>query len=235
MPPQYKEPIQLISTKMDKEWKQHSLPFEDGGWRICRSDRYGDLMHKINLLACERRQAVDDMINHHGDVVRYAQNALGKAFNPDMIPDTCKMSKQFYSWLRAKPIPVADQARALHASPETIAQIEEQLGEALKQGEETMRTFARESVGKFVTELIAKLDNFSRGDRTRYGALLSSLEKAAMQLRETGLFPDELNALLQRAITVGQTDSERIRNSGYARGAVRTELSSIQAAIEAAF
>jgi hypothetical protein len=56
-----------------------------------------------------------------------------------------------------------------------------------------------------------------------------------MQLRETGLFPDELNALLQRAITVGQTDSERIRNSGYARGAVRTELSSIQAAIEAAF
>jgi len=235
MPPEYRSQLSAVSSQMDRSWKHASRPYEDGGWRIMRADRYGDLMNKVNLMAAERRQIVDSMIRDYDAVASYAKKALGKSYKEGMVPPTNAIKSMFdRTWLRPKPIGNAADARLLNVAKETQEAIEQQMQEQISEAQTALKADIKDGIGRFVKDLMARLDGHKKRNGSRYGSLLNSLGKAAKELREMGLI-EEADPIFEQAEELAKTSPKDIRKHKGIRKAVKRELEDIDSKIEAAF
>lgn len=236
MPPEFRASLSDISRAMDKAWKMATFPFEDNGWRVMRADRYDKLLSRINELAAKRREIVDEMVARHGEIVQYAQKALGKAWRDGMVPPADAMKAQFNhgTWLRPRPIDNVG-SRVMGISDETQKAIEQSLVEALEEGASLIKGEVKGTLGRLFKDLLDRLGKFQHGNGTRYGALLGSLKESAARFREIGILPDEVDALLKKAEAIGETASKDIRKHAGVRKAVKKELESVSQSLEELF
>jgi hypothetical protein len=234
MPPEFAGALTSISREMDKAWRTRTLPYEDGGWRVMRADKYEALKTAVELMAAKRREIVDNLIAHHDEIITYARTHLGKAYRDGMIPPPEVMRSQFRASLRPKPIPTAATARLLNASETVKQQIEQQMTEQLEEAIAGVKNEIKGVLQHFISELLSRLGKFKKGNGSRYGALLASLGKAAAQFRALGVL-DGLEPVLDAVSAIAETDSKDLRESSELRKALGKELANLNAKIEESF
>jgi len=233
MPPEVREPMAEVTRKMNDLWKSKSLPFEDGGWRIMKVDKYDAVLQAVNELAAKRREIADYMVEHYEDILAYAKRALGAAYDEGMIPARDEMRRHFVTAFRCKPVPTAADVRLLNIGDEMRKEMEKQLTEQLDEATSLMKTEVRERLKHFITELLTRLNEHKDKSGARYGALLKSLGKYAQQFREIGLLDQD--ELLVKIEEIANTSSKDVREQPHIRKAVKKELEKVASAVESAF
>lgn len=131
------EGIKANTNKIRKYYKENSLPWLDGGARVIPSSKLIEFSNVIDDLKQKRENLVKDFIDGFDEQVDIARQELGVLFDSTNYPDKSELLDAFDVSFAIEPLPNGEDFRTHDISNETKKELQKQLEERFKIGQET--------------------------------------------------------------------------------------------------
>ena len=225
--------VTAIRTKISDYWKGLSLPFPEPGIRLIKLDAVEDFDRQMADYKAELDDAVANLDRHFDELKRAAARRLGSLFNPSDYPETLiglfGVSFDFPS--------IEPPDYLVQLAPELYQREQERVRarfeEAVRLAEQAfLEDFAR-LVGHLTERITGTNDDGS--PKVFRDSAVQNLDEFFERFRSLNVRSnqqlDDLVAQAQRAVrNVGAQD---LRDSESLRGQVATQLSRVQASLDA--
>jgi hypothetical protein len=108
---QFWRPISSIISEIREYHYSRTMPWQDKGFRIIRSDIYMDYRQQIATFRNKLSSAVDDLKSQWPAVLSDAQQRCGNMFDPTDYEDPSTLQDLFSVEIETRPVPTGDDYR----------------------------------------------------------------------------------------------------------------------------
>lgn len=153
---------------------------------IIAAKKYDEYMKQMEALTTQCEISVDDVVLEWPNVLLQAEKDLGNLWEPSDYPTASKVRKLFYR--KIKPGPIAGSGHALvEASKETIAAINQNIEQSIKENQDFAMTKLWERMQKPVKAMAEKLAD---PKANFHGSLVGNLLEITDALKDLNLVND---------------------------------------------
>lgn len=189
MPADLAKQISVARTALRNVWKMHTLPFKDGGWRVCLAVNYLDLLEKLATPKAEYEAICNAVIARYDMIKAEAQKALNGGYKEHLFPTREELERKYGVDIRTEPVLSADDIRVeglTQAAAEMVrASVEQTVAASIRDATLTIC----ETLRGMVTEFSRKIAEAQKGGKVKFGGLYRCAGeqcKALAQLNITG-------------------------------------------------
>jgi hypothetical protein len=212
LPPNVKHDIGTAASRIRRCFKRHTLPWEDGGWRILKAENFAKFKDELEVLRLEYQQVVDDMVRNRDSHFKYAKQSLGKAFDPDKFPSASEMESRFAVSLRSRGVASPRLIQVQGLSNEDEAELKRSMeAELTEQVSGAVENIVIQ-LQKLLENTIKKLGRESQKG-VQYKALKARAKEICASLGELNITDDkEINKLIAKVEgTITSIDQDSVR------------------------
>lgn len=232
LPETLRESLGHVRSQTRTFFNEHTLPWEDGGWRVIRADQLQTMRDAIGKFSAMDREVVDQILSRYAEIKEYAAKELGTLFKDEDFPTPDRLRYSYAVEFRVKALIDPKDVRVQGLSEEEVDGIRKQMTE---QYEASLNT----AVGDIVTQLksivreIKERAGNKKQDGLRYGAIQKTAVRICEALKGLNLTDDpKLNELIDGVHRkVSAIDGDEIRSSGRIRGKVFREMEGLESAL----
>jgi hypothetical protein len=225
--------VTAIRTKITDYWKGLSLPFPEPGVRLIRLDGVESFDRQMADYKAELDDAVVNLDRHFGELKRAAALRLGSLYNPSDYPETLR-GLFGVSW----DFPAIDPPDYLvQLAPDLYQREQERVRARFEEAVRLAEQAFLEDFARLVSHLSERITgtNDDGSEKVFRDSAVDNLSDFFERFRSLNVRSnqqlDELVAQAQRAVRhVGAQD---LRDSGSLRTQVATQLSRVQASLDA--
>jgi len=228
LPKSIRHEMGTICSRLRAAVNSQSLPWEDGGWRVVRADKYMALVDSIDSHKEDFEKVVDTIVDNYHDIKATAKKNLGKLFQETDFPARGELRIRYGIEINPKPIQTTADIRIKGLSAEAEQMIRKSIEQNLKtQMELAMRSLVDEllSLCNGLNKRIKKVDQ--KG--VHYDAFVKRTHKVCDALRNLNLAGDtSINELIKRTEqTLCQHNGDVLRENETARKKIAKKTESL--------
>lgn len=232
LPPDARKRLGTAVSQLKDAWNRHTLPWEDGGWRVVPAAQYLKLLDTIAPFKAEFDAAVSAIVDAYPQIEAEARRRLNGMFDASRFPTQEELRGKYGAEQTEKPIPLAGDLRVEGLSVAAMQQVQKSVEQQIHASIQGTVRHIIDCLAELVQDGIGRLSKANQ-EGTRYGGLAAQARKICGPLRELNITGDaELARLIddtEKAITFYSGDS--LRDSETCRQETKRELTKLSDAL----
>lgn len=230
IPPEMRSQLTAKVTEAMNFFKRHSIPYGENRMRLVPQNILPDVQRILGELDVELRRLGDDVALRRDEVVKWAKQKLGNAYEEDTVPSQEELKNKCHLQVDYSAIgtpPTMD----CEGAEEIRKQIEESMCKQYNEGLKTVISEVNEQL-KATVESLQKENQ----KNIRYGSLVQSFMRSVKRLKKLNIGDaPEVTALIDKSVKAMQklVDADA-DNSLKASDKGKTAREEVQKEVEAA-
>lgn len=229
----WRKPIIDTEREARQFFRSNTLPWEDGGWRVCPVERYQKLCDGMDRLSDELDMAARNLLRNYDIAVEESKARLNGLFNESMFPPYHVLETRFSIKMRRNIVSVADDVRLANMDGDQVQTIRDEIEAQNSANVQAAVASIVEKLKQLCMDAVGRCSDSKRKDGTeikrRYGSMISQAESICEALKPLVINGDpaikKLIADTKDAICAA--DAQVLRDEGDARKEVKTKASKV--------
>jgi len=215
-------------SQLRGKWNERTLPWEDGGWRVVRADRYMALMESVQEYRDALQSATDKIVSTYDQILVEQKDKLNGAFNPDLYPSRSQLEEKFGVYFSSRAIVPAGDMRIEGLPEDQMKSIRNAVQEEYKAQIQTAVNSIIGKVRKLAEDMITRLTKKEQKG-TRYTGLIELTKRTVESLKELNILGDpKIEELLNTAeAKLTEYDADSIRTDKKVRRLVEENAKAV--------
>ena len=231
LPPHYAKPITVAASQLRTYWDANTLPWENGGWKICTAKKYQALMDGTVQRKRTFDTAVEDLINNYDDVYAASKVKVKEAFRADKFPSKADLALKYGVHIYRNSVNAANDVRIEGLSDAVVADIRMDVN---KQYEDQIQMAVANIAARLREVAVDIIDRTSKGaEGLKFATLVAKINKTCDSLSGLNLTDDpRIDELIAKFKNMGKVDSDILRESENTRSDLKSQAKDILSALD---
>jgi len=215
---EYQAPIQHGMNVLRQYWYEHTLPWEDGGWRICPSEKYPKLMAEVAKMRKELWEPpVNRLLDNIDQVRKEAKKRLGDLFDERRFPTSENLADKYDVEITTTSVQRVGDIRIDGLAEEAMREIK---NEVAQRYDAQVKKAMSEVIGRMrevINSVIERMDKNPKG--TKYKGLWDQVKRMVEVLPQLNItndkkitkIIDQVKAEIASVSTIALRESDQVR------------------------
>lgn len=227
--------LQTAEAGIRRYWYDHTLPWENGAWRVIPTSKYVGLIAQVSRMKTDSWEpVVREMVADYDGLYAYAQTALKGLFDPTLFPTREDFARRYDISVRQTAITNPDDIRLHGLSEVEVGAIRESIRiETHEKLDAAIRDVVRR-LRDVVADVVERLARDPEKERVKYKGLWKTLRRTVDVLPGLNISKDSrIDELIENVRErIALLDPEFIRESRAHRETVRNAAQLILADLD---
>ena len=231
LPPFYVTPITTAASQLRTYFDMHTLPWENGGWKICTAKKYQKLMDGL----VQRKRTFDDAVNtlieNYDEVYTASKIKVKEVFRADKFPSKDDLALKYGVHVYRDSVHASNDVRIEGLSDAVVNDIKM---DVKKQYEDQIQMAVANIASRLRDVALDIVDRTSKGaEGLKFATLVTKINKTCDSLSGLNITDDpKIDALIEKFKSMGKVDAESLRESDSSRTELKTQAQDILSALD---
>jgi hypothetical protein len=220
----YSKPIQSAVGNMRRYWYDHTLPWEDGGWRVVGCSKYAEVMEEIAKMKRDMFEPpVEKLLGDYDKVREEARVRLNGLWDGDKFPHPAKLTSMFSVEMKQTAITNPGDIRFRGLGSDEVDAIKASVERDISAKIEGAVKSIIERLRDAVSDVSARMNRDPKNERVKYRGLWRTLKSLCETVPGLNITNNpQINSIVKKIDeNIASANPETLRDSRQKRESLR--------------